>query len=1026
MSVRTTQKIIAVVIALIMIFAVIWVVSGCGLVSDHSDGSNRVADNLLIVSLILCVIVITLTTLLYSIRSKNKTISKQTTTLNAIYDSLPILIYTKDLNFRYTSCNYKFMGEFKDVPKEEIIGKTLKDFYSPDENKGIRTLINMDEYVILHKTAATAESWFNFHGNVSARVVIKSPLVQDGEVNGILGVELDITERKRIEESLARRTSYLSALNDISTALLEPNIGQSEWGFERSLRLLARATDVDRVSIWKNLTEDDALHFTSVYEWQRKGEIHSVQESDDIFAYKDYLPDWEEPLARGETVNAIVSDMDPIEQATLRSRNIKSVMAAPILFNNHFWGFIAFGDCSTERRFSVNVEMVMRSAAALITNALIREEMVIDRETILMRQKELAEQDSRAKSEFLAKMSHEIRTPMNAIIGMTELVLRETDISKVHELAFSVKQAGSNLLSIINDILDLSKIETGRLEIVTNAYSFSSMINDIISIIRMRVMESRIRFVVNVDNNIPSTLYGDETRIRQVFVNVLNNAVKYTKIGHVSFNIRGEKTENGKINIVADIEDTGIGIKEEDIDKLFDDFAQFDREKNRDIEGIGLGLSITNRILSEMDSSISVKSEYGVGSVFTITIPQQYEDDIPIAKVDEPADKKVLLFERRKVFSDSIIASINDLGVDCSLVVSGEGLLESLCNEEYKFLIIAYELFKAHEKVIAEHGKDVNIVILSVFGETVPDKDVKVIAMPVYSVSLAAIINGEFDSFSYTELDATMVLFTAPKAKVLLVDDVLTNLKVAQGLLVPYGMKADLCKSGAEALEAIMSKDYDLVFMDYRMPVMDGVEVVRRIRKMGDDDPYFAQVPIIALTADVLSGTRAFFLKNDFNDFIPKPIDTVVLYSALERWIPKSKQIAHIFKNESSKVEKEKNVSDVEIEGVDIKRGLALTGGSQKLYRKTLEAFSADGNGKLAEIRDCLGNGDISLYTIHIHGLKGAASAIGATKLSDKCLALELAGKRNDIDFIKSHNDGFLRDLEKTLRSIEKYLEDFD
>ena len=491
----------------------------------------------------------------------------------------------------------------------------------------------------------------------------------------------------------------------------------------------------------------------------------------------------------------------------------------------------------------------------------------------------MSNQASRAKSDFLAKMSHEIRTPMNAIIGMTELALRENELLAAHKHIMTVKQAGAHLLTIINDILDFSKIETGKLEIHSDQYSFSSLVNDVISIIRMRVLDSNLRFAVNIDSHIPGELIGDETRIRQILLNILNNAVKYTEKGYVSFTVGGEIINDDTIMLTMEVMDSGKGIKEEDIEKLFGEYVQIDIEKNRGIEGIGLGLAITWNIVKAMDGDINVYSEYGKGSIFTITLPQKFSSPEAMASVYEPEEKSVLVYERREIFANSIVNSIDNLGVKCTLASSNEELLEILSSTAFSFIFISYGLLEKNREIVTKFGANSKVVLLTEFGEAIPDKSLNILAMPVYSISIANILNGISDSFNYGDSEESIVRFAAPDATVLVVDDIKTNLKVAEGLLLPYKMRIDLSTNGADAIEAVKNKHYDIIFMDHKMPGMDGVETTLNIRAL--EDEYFKTVPIIALTANAVSDIREFFMQNGFSEFISKPIDTVKLNSLL-------------------------------------------------------------------------------------------------------------------------------------------------
>jgi len=474
---------------------------------------------------------------------------------------------------------------------------------------------------------------------------------------------------------------------------------------------------------------------------------------------------------------------------------------------------------------------------------------------------------TKAKSDFLAKMSHEIRTPMNAISGMAEIALRKEMPGTVREHVLGIKKASSKLLLIINDILDISKIESGKLEIVPAAYEFSSMINDVISIIKIRVMATNLKFAVNVDSRIPNLLFGDETRIRQALLNILSNAIKYTNEGYVSFSVYGKITGN-TIMLTAEIVDSGRGIKKEDLGKLFGEFVQVDKTANKDIEGTGLGLAITKNLVEAMDGNISVESDYGKGSIFIITFPQ-------------------------KILSPEHIIEFND-------------------QEEY------------------------------------------------------------------TEFEPG---FNAPNAKILIVDDVGTNLKVAEGLIRSYKIQVDTVTSGAQAIEKIAGVSYDLIFMDHMMPEMDGVEAVKRIRELGYD------LPIIALTANAAFGIKEMFLANGFNDFLSKPIEVVKLNIILEDWIPKEKQ------------EEARDGSKHDF---------------NKINLQTLAVFYEDGLKKIKEIKRCLEIEDYPLYTIYVHALKSALANIGVREMSETAKSLEMG----NAEFIKANTAKFLADLEQLLNSV--------
>jgi signal transduction histidine kinase/CheY-like chemotaxis protein/HPt (histidine-containing phosphotransfer) domain-containing protein len=632
----------------------------------------------------------------------------------------------------------------------------------------------------------------------------------------------------------------------------------------------------------------------------------------------------------------------------------------------------------------------------------------------------IAVEAARARSDFLARMSHEIRTPMNAIIGMAELALRDGNMPHgASGHVMTIKQAGTNLLAIINDILDFSKIESGKLEIVESDYHFPSLVNDAISIIRMKVMDTRIRFVANIDSNIPCELRGDEIRIRQVLLNILSNAVKYTERGHVSLSITGSALDGDTFLLNIEVTDTGRGIRGEDMERLFGDFVQVDKLSNKGIEGTGLGLAITRNIVTAMGGEISVVSEYGRGSTFAVKLPQVVCNREKTAAVENPERHRVLVYERRDIYVSTLAYTLENLGVTFTATADAGALREMVAGGEYTFIFAASYFMDEVKAVCAEFGSGARVVQLTTFGEAVDHKDVNVLAMPVHSTAVANMLNGCADTYSYGGLDAAGK-FTAPDASVLIVDDTNTNLKVAEGLMLPYRMNVDLCRNGVESIDAVKAHVYDIVFMDHMMPGMDGVEAARRIREFGG---VYQKLPIIALTANAVSGMKEMFLKRGFNDFLSKPIDTAKLHAVLEKWLPegKRKKIAAEGRGVSGAGAYEAGAG-IKLSGVNVRKGMAIAGGTEEDYLQMLSVFCEDARMKISEINDALEKNDLQLYAVHAHALKSAAANIGAEALSLAARELEDAGKRRDADYINERNWTFLKKSETLLRDITALL----
>jgi signal transduction histidine kinase/CheY-like chemotaxis protein/HPt (histidine-containing phosphotransfer) domain-containing protein len=636
-----------------------------------------------------------------------------------------------------------------------------------------------------------------------------------------------------------------------------------------------------------------------------------------------------------------------------------------------------------------------------------------------------AERAANAKSNFLANTSHEIRTPMNAILGMAELLLRKDIAPDVYEDALSIKQAGSNLLAIINDILDFSKIESGKLEIVPAEYLFASLINDVISIIRMRIAEKPILFIVDSDPKLPGKLKGDEVRIRQILLNLLSNAVKYTRSGHITFTITG-KAGDGQILLTITVADTGIGIKEENMTSLFGEFVQFDSHKNRGVEGTGLGLAISRNLCRLMGGDITVESRYGEGSVFTATLPQQVEDEAPLASVDAPETKPVLLYEGKEPYALSLIRSLENLAVPVRALHEPEDLYRELersqnAGQPYSFVFASADVT---EKILVllktlklrTNGRQPVPVALSDVVEISSFQNVAIISMPAYVLSLANVLNGK-QTVSFQEKPSAA--FIAPDAKILIVDDSITNLTVARGLLAIYRMDIHVCTGGMEAVNLVKKNSYDMVFMDHMMPEMDGLEATDAIRALEGD--YFKNIPIVALTANAVSGMKEMFLERGFNDYLPKPIEIAKLNELIRKWIPKDKQ-----QKASGETTARPSESTIKIPGIDAARGIAMTGGTEEGYRKVLTSFCKDALIRLSTLKDPPDEQALSLFTTNVHALKSAAVTIGAVDLSSEAAELEALslaiakdiGKSGDMDRITEKLPGFCVFLKDTVEHI--------
>ena len=539
----------------------------------------------------------------------------------------------------------------------------------------------------------------------------------------------------------------------------------------------------------------------------------------------------------------------------------------------------------------------------------------------LLEEKVRAESASNAKSDFLANMSHEIRTPINAVLGMNEMIIREDNraldvaesdpmlvqeaLENINVYAGDVKKAGHNLLAIVNDILDFSKIEAGRMELAEAPYQLSSLINDINNMIMFKAQDKGLVFNVEADPSLPDELSGDEVRVRQILTNLLNNAVKYTEKGSVILKLRGKKQDENTLILTIVVWDTGIGIKPEDKEQLFNKFERLEMDRNSTVEGTGLGLAITHNLIELMGGNIEVESEYGKGSIFTVNIPQ-------------------------KIVSGSTLGDLQTRLKD-----NAPG------NRPYK----------------------------------------------------------EF--------------FRAPDATILIVDDTRINLTVAVNLLKNTKMKIDTATSGEEAVNMASKTRYDVIFMDQRMPGMNGTEAFHKIRET--ENGTSKDVPVICLTADAVIGAKERYLSEGFSDYLTKPIDNFALENMLMKYLPEEKvelvneEITEVSEDERSVEEEFAVLRSV---GIEPRAGLKYCQDDVFFYKALLAEYAYGELEKSHNLQKSYEAENWHDYSIYVHSLKSSSKMIGASALSVRAAKLEAAANISDTGTIHTEHDNMMEEYE--------------
>jgi signal transduction histidine kinase/DNA-binding response OmpR family regulator len=684
---------------------------------------------------------------------------------------------------------------------------------------------------------------------------------------------------------------------------------------------------------------------------------------------------------------------------------------------------------------------------------------------------------NRVKSDFLAKMSHEIRSPMNVILGITEMQLEKKDLPPdTFEALGKMHNSGYLLLNIINDILDLSKIESGKMELVPVNYDVASLINDTVQFNVIRFDSKPIQFVLNIDENLPSTMFGDALRIKQILNNILSNAFKYTDMGEivVSFSAEGVPALNAlktvdSVIFVLSVSDTGHGMTQEQIDKLFDDYTRFNINPNRQIQGTGLGMSITKRFIDLMKGDISVKSELGKGTEFTIRIPQGYVYSPALGKegatnlqqlcASREAKEKLNPEFSREYMPYGKVLVVDDMepniyvtnmvlapyGLAISTVTSGQGAIDKV-KSGMEFDIIFMDQYMPEmdgvtaTKIIRELGYKKPIVALTANALVGQDKMFlengfdAFISKPIDIRQLNSLLNKFVrDKHPAETVEAARQLKNPDEEedeelpdlsqlRALIVDDFKPNLDGEADMLKEYKIQVDCLVNGLEAVERIKSGEpkYDIVFMDIMMPVMDGIEATKLIRSLGTE--YADKIPVIALTAmaaDDESGKEKTFLDNGFQAVLYKPFTLDTVDTFIKDWMGDK------IKNCTIAPEKKEKSMEVDIPGVDNERIKKIYGKKFNIYLNVLRSY-LDVVPKSLEEMSKVSAETLPAYVTSVHGVKSVSDFIGAEEARKMALELEMLGRANDLAGVLAKNDTFIKYAKELIVNVEKYISKLD
>ena len=767
-----------------------------------------------------------------------------------------------------------------------------------------------------------APVWTPPYNNLSLRQKMISysvPLYRNEKLIGVVGIDLSLAVIEDMVNSLQLENAKGLLIGD------QQNLIHLNTRYEQT-KAVERSAELSILLDKFNNPDNQPLQ---KFQWEGNSYYGTLTKLDNGMSYITAVSQKEllKPVY-GQILSLLIAFVIvSILFSVLLSFSFKKVIT-PIRIINKTTNRLARGELYIDIPYQSNNEIgTLANNIRLMTSQLkeyieyIREQTQKERELkeAALTESQINAAASQAKSAFLANMSHEIRTPINAVLGMNEMILRESSDKEILSYAANIKTAGSSLLSIVNDILDFSKIEAGKMELLPDNYEVSSMIIDLVNMTRERAQSKGLNYELNISPDLPKTLYGDNVRIKQCILNLITNAIKYTKEGSISFIIDYKKNDDTEILLNVHIVDTGIGIRTEDMDKLFTPFERIDEEKNRTIEGSGLGISIVRRLLDMMDSRLQVQSTYGKGSDFSFSVKQKVSD----------------------------WTATGDL------------------NEAYAQSVEQMSHYKEN--------------------------------------------------------------LHAPKAHLLFVDDTAMNLDVIKGLLKNTGIKIDTVLSGKQALEAVKNNVYDIIFIDHRMPEMDGIETLHAMKKMQDNKS--AGKPCIALTANAISGVKKMYLNEGFDNYLSKPVNPAKLEEMIKNYLPSEYlEDSPDFENQNTNItEAENQLSDSiiqklrNIKEIDVDAALRNCGSSELLF-STIEQYHSSINQKALELQNYFEAEDWHNYEIKVHALKSTSRLIGAIELSNLSEHLEKSANQNDIDEIQLKHKELINTFIDYLRILEPVL----
>ncbi len=831
--------------------------------------------------------------------------------LRTIINSTPDWIYVKDLGHRFVMVNQAHADALNMHPRE-MIGKNDLEIGYPEEivrgnpEKNLRGFWDDDREVITTgRTKFINEEHSVVNGVPIIQSVVKVPLRDSlGYIWGVLGFVHNITEQKKTEENLRKKDQLLQAVAEATHQLIINNNLEDAIG--EAIQLLGIKMQVDLVNVYRNYYDHDLNKpFTSqLIHWDSYlGELNANNPR------MQNIPINPESALMKTLMNedlycaSITEIQDDETLHFFESDRIRSVAVIPIFTLKSFWGFVAFADCKERREWAISEFSILQSFASTLAAAIERKQM----EEELVQAKELAETASQTKSEFMANMSHELRTPMNGIIGFTDLVLT-TDLQKSQrDYLGNVKKSAYGLLNIINDILDFSKIEAGKLEIEYTQIRLDELVEETVDILTVKAFEKNLEMICQIDPQLPSQFFGDPVRIKQVLVNLLGNAIKFTEEGEILVSVMKagsiyKKEGRSFLDLEISVRDTGIGISKEKLEKIFESFTQADSSTTRKFGGTGLGLTISKSLAELMNGNLTVKSTLGGGSSFTLHIPLEVINEAPqISTEHKPPLKKVLVIDDNETNRNFLKSTFDYFEIDCTLAATEQDVYQTVqeatnTNTAFDLIIIDHQMPGIDGLSLSREIRNItgdpdspHILMLSSLEKNIYQSEAekngifKLLTKPVKVYELYAMVCSLFvpneKPLLQQTVDIPRIETVSDAGLIMVVEDDPINMMLITEVLRKMGFGIIKARNGKEALEILPQYNPGLIFMDVNMPEMDGYETTRFIRRMSAPK---CHIPIIALTADAMKGDREKCIEAGMTAYVSKPFKLEEIHAVLE------------------------------------------------------------------------------------------------------------------------------------------------